>query len=82
MFIVLVWRPEACEDRSQFQGDVSPVLPFDGIEILGVVEDEDGVNALIDRAQKNMEPVPGTWKFHYEELPIPQLFPGGVKVGK
>lgn len=67
MWIVHVWRPEACSPEEEFQPHI--YKPFAGVEILGVVETEAEVNALIDKAQATMEPKPGTWKFHYEELP-------------
>jgi hypothetical protein len=67
MWIVQVWRPEACSAEEEFQPHA--YKPFAGVEILGVVETEAEVNAMIDKAQATMEPKPETWKFHYEELP-------------
>ena len=80
MFIVLMWKPEAQTPTSIYT--FNPTDPFDGIEVLGVVQTEADVFALIERAQKNMEPKPGEWKFLYEELPLPMEFPGGVRASK
>jgi len=66
VFLVHVWRPEATTATGIYSYD--PTNPFDGIELFGICADEAEANALIDRAQRNMEPKPGSWKFHIEPV--------------
>ena len=72
MFIVHVYRPETVKEIKislNLDSDTRLLNPFEGHEILGVCEDEDQVNALIDEYEDR------GWEFQYEELRIPEGFP-------
>jgi hypothetical protein len=59
MKIVLVYRPEL---RTTAHRDDSP---FEGIEIIGVANDEDQANEMIDRIRDEQipDPPPSPWQF-------------------
>jgi hypothetical protein len=62
MKIVLVWREEACTPTGVYTFD--PTNPFDGIEVLGIVETDEDAMSLIDSFQVDHP----DWKFHIDEV--------------
>jgi len=64
MKIVLVYRPELVDPEPPTKG------PFEGIEILGVANNEDEANELIDRIRDEhiAEPPITSWQFHIDEV--------------
>jgi len=64
MKIVLVYRPELIDDTD---GDHKP---FEGIEILGVANDDAGANDLIADVldEQRAEPPTRPWHFHIDSV--------------
>jgi hypothetical protein len=63
MKIVLVYRPELVDNLAEREA-------FEGIEVLGVANDDDGANELIDRIRDEMlgERRDFGWKFHIDTV--------------
>jgi hypothetical protein len=65
MRIVLIYRPELCDTDGDHK-------PFEGIEVLGVANDDDGAMELIQRVKDEALAEPNSpttkWQYHIDSV--------------
>lgn len=65
--VVLIYRPEACDHpplTTPHHND-----PFDGIEILGIVDTDEEADELIDKTRQHVSLLQfTTWAFHIDPI--------------